>query len=42
MYQNKPEIIFEIANSHNGNYQLLKKTIDQFTKIKTKKKSIKY
>tara|TARA_Y100000816_G_scaffold278024_1_gene248811 strand:- start:1837 stop:3648 length:1812 start_codon:yes stop_codon:yes gene_type:complete len=42
MYQNKPEIIFEIANSHNGNYQLLKKTIDQFTKIKTKKKSIKF
>lgn len=42
MHQHNPEIIFEIANSHNGNYELLKKTIQEYSKIKIKKKSIKF
>lgn len=42
MNQIKPEIIFEIANSHNGNYKLLKQTVKQFKKINIQKKSIKF
>ncbi len=42
MHSNKTEIIFEIANSHNGNFKLFKETVIQFTKINYKNKSIKF
>ena len=41
MINKSPGLIVEIANSHSGNYKLLKKTIDSFFEIKYKNKSIK-
>ena len=41
MKVNKPELIVEIANSHNGDFNLLKKTIDKYLELKYDKKSIK-
>ena len=38
----KPEIIFELANSHDGSYQKLIKIISQFNKINYSYKSIKF
>ena len=42
MNKKNPQIIFEVANSHNGNFELLKKTINDYSKIKYKKKAIKF
>ena len=42
MHSNRTEIIFEIANSHNGNFRLLKETVKQFTNINYKNKSLKF
>ena len=36
-----PELIVEIANSHNGDFNLLKKTVDKYLELKYDKKSIK-
>lgn len=42
MNKNLPEIIFEIANTHNGNLKKLKRSIDEILSIKYKKKAIKF
>ena len=41
MKYRKPLIIFELANSHNGNYELLDKSIIDFFKINYANKAIK-
>lgn len=41
MKNKSPKLIMEIANSHNGSYNLLKKTIDETFKINYKNKAIK-
>ena len=41
MINKSPELIVELANSHSGNYVLLKKTIESYFKINYENKSIK-
>jgi N,N'-diacetyllegionaminate synthase len=41
MKNKPPKLIVEVANSHNGSYNLLKKTIDELFKINYKNRAIK-